>query len=389
MKRQTSQTRPLAWPQFDRKTDRMVLDILHSGRVNYWTGGYGRLFETELAKFLGVSRALGVSNGTVALELALEALGVGRGDEVIVSPYTFRSSATCAARVGAKMVFADVGEDHLLNAKTIAKALTKRTKAIVVVHLYGQVAEMDPILALAKERGIFVVEDCAQCLGGEYKGRKVGTLGDVGCYSFCQSKHITAGGEGGAVVARDQQVLAKVESLRDIGWDVGSEPKTFSLVGTNARLTEIQSAIGLGELRRFEKWNLPQRARLAAELKKGLAGHPLVKSQPVDTPERKASFWLMPFVLDEKRLSVSVAAFIERLQKEGALAYKIMWPLMASKKTAARLIPNTVGFWVHPTIAVKDVKKTVAIFKRVADELLLPAAGETHRGTVKRSTAVR
>lgn len=357
----------MLWPKFSSKTDRRVLEILHSGRVNYWTGDYGRKFESALASYLGAPRALAVSNGTVALELALEALGVGRGDEVVVSPYTFRSSATCAARVGAKMVFADVGEDHLLSAETIAKVLTKKTKAIVVVHLYGEVVDLKPILALAKERGIFVVEDCAQALGAEYEGKKVGSLGDVGCYSFCQSKHITAGGEGGAIIARDPAVLAKVESLRDIGWDVGSEPKTFSLIGTNARLTEIQSAIALGELERFESWNLPRRHRLAAELKKALVNHPLVKIAPVDTPERKASFWLMPFVLDEKKLSVPVASFIERLQAEGALVYKIMWPLMAPKKTAASLIANTIGFWVHPTISVKDIKKTISIFKRVAE----------------------
>ena len=357
----------LAWPSFDRKTDRAVLDILHSGRVNYWTGGYGRAFEDAFASYLGVRRALTVSNGTVALELALLALGIGRGDEVVVTPYSFRASATCAARVGAKMVFADVGEDHLLNAKTIEAVLTPKTKAVVVVHLYGQVADMGPILALAKKRGLFVIEDCAQCLGGEYRGRPVGTLGDIGCFSFCQSKHITSGGEGGMVVARRADVLRRVESLRDHGWTVGSEPKVFDAIGTNARMTEIQSAIGLGELRRFESWNLPRRRRLAEAFMKGLAGHPLVRLPPVDTSVRRASFWLMPFVLDPTKLSCSVATFIERMQKEGALAYKIMWPLMAEKPTAAALVPNTVGFWVHPTYTLKDVKHTIAVFRRLAD----------------------
>lgn len=361
---------PLAWPRFDRKTDRAVLEILHSGRVNYWTGNYGREFERAFAEFVGLKRALTVSNGTVALELALEALGVGRGDEVVVSPYTFRSSATCAARVGAKMVFADVGEDHLLTADTIAKVLTKKTKAIVVVHLFGQVVDMEAILELARKHGVFVVEDCAQALGASYKGRQVGTLGDVGCYSFCQSKHITAGGEGGMIVARDPAVLAKVESLRDIGWDVGSEPKTFSLVGTNARMTEIQSAIALGELKRFKKWNLPRRNRLAQAYMRALAAHPLVKRVPVDTPERAASFWLMPFVLDADKLTCSVATFIERMQKEGALAYKIMWPLMADKPVAGELVPNTVGFWVHPVYTLKDVRKTLSIFNRLATQLM-------------------
>lgn len=361
--------KPLAWPQFDRKTDKVVLDILHSGRVNYWTGEYGRKFESAFAEFVRTPRALALTNGTVALELALEGLGVGKGDEVIVSPYTFRSSATCASRVGAKPVFADVDEDHLLSAATIEKVVTKKTKAIVVVHLYGQVVELDPILALARKHGLFVVEDCAQALGATYKGKAVGTLGDVGCYSFCQSKHITAGGEGGMLVAKDPQVLAKVESLRDIGWDVGSEPKTFSLVGTNARMTEIQSAIALGELKRFKRWNLPRRARLAAMYMKALARHPLVKRLPVDTPERAASFWLMPFVLDAKKLSCPVSTFIERMQAEGANVYKIMWPLMANKPTAASLIPDTIGFWVHPTITIKEAQKTLAIFRRLAQAL--------------------
>lgn len=345
-----------------------MLDILRTGRVNYWTGPCGRAFESAFADFLGVRRAIAVSNGTVALELALSALGVGPGDEVVVTPYSFRASATCAARVGAKMVFADVGDDHMLNAQTIERALTPRTKAVVVVHLYGQVADMEPILALAKRRGLHVVEDCAQCLGGLYRGRPVGTLGDVGCFSFCQSKHITSGGEGGMVVARRAGVLSAIESLRDHGWVVGSEPKAFDAIGTNARMTEIQSAIGLGELRRLESWNLPRRRRLAEAFMKGLGGHPLVLRAPVDTPARRASFWLMPFVLDATRLSCPVATFIERLQGAGALAYKIMWPLMADRPAAAALISDTVGFWVHPTYAPGDVARTLCAFRRLAVE---------------------
>lgn len=188
-------TLPL-WPQFNPKTAKRVEAILRSGKVNYWTGPEGAKFESAFAKWVGVKNAVSVSNGTAALHLALEALGIGCGDEVVCTPYSFRASATCVNNAGAKPVFADVGTDHMLNAETIAKAVTKRTKAVIVVHLYGQVADMGPILALAKRRRLKVIEDCAQCLGGEYRGRKVGTLGDVGCFSFCQSKHITTGGEG-------------------------------------------------------------------------------------------------------------------------------------------------------------------------------------------------
>lgn len=356
-----------SWPQFNPKTLKRVSGILRTGKVNYWTGTEGKRFETAFAEYLGTKNSVAVSSGTAALQLALEALGVGHGDEVVVTPYSFRASATCAANVGAKMVFADVGEDHMLNAKTIAAVLSKRTKAVVVVHLYGQVADMRPILRLCRERGVFVVEDCAQALGGEYAGRKVGTLGDVGCFSFCQSKHFTTGGEGGMVVARDRKVADRVRSLRDHGWVVGSSPKRFDTIGYNARLTEIQSVIGLGELERFESWNMPRRRRLADTLIKGLAGHPLVIRPPVDTKVRRASFWLVPFVLDVDRLNCSISEFVERLQEAGAGAYKILWPLMASRNVARRLHDATVGFWVHPTRTVREIKTDIKIFREISN----------------------
>ncbi len=363
--------KPLIWPSFNRKTERKVVEILRSGRVNYWTGGEGRKFEAAFAKYLGVKAAVSTTNGTAALRLALEALGIGRGDEVVVTPYSFRASATVVANVGAKMVFADVGEDHLLNAKTIAKALTKRTKAVIVVHLYGEVADMGPILRLAKKRKFFVIEDCAQCLGGEYRGRKVGTLGDAGCFSFCQSKHITTGGEGGMVVMKNSAALNTIRSLRDHGWKVGSEPKEFDRIGYNERMTEIQSAIGLGELERLESWNLPRRRKYAMTIAKGLLPFKggLIRSFPTDTAVRRASFWLMPFVIEAKQLRVPVSRFIEILQHKGAAVYKIMWPLMAKAPVAEVLIANTIGFWVHPAYSLADVRRTVRIFREVANDL--------------------
>jgi len=367
----------IRWPEFDPQTDKAVLEVLHSGRVNYWTGEKGREFEAELAKYLGVKRALAVSSGSAALELALRALGVGPGDEVVVTPYSFRASATCVSQIGATPVFADVGEDHMLNADTIAAALTPKTKAVVVVHLYGQVADMDPILALAKRRRIKVIEDCAQCLGGEYRGRKTGTLGDAGCFSFCQSKHITTGGEGGAVVAKSAAVMKKVESLRDHGWRVGSQPKVFDAVGGNYRLTEIQSVIGLGELKRFESWNLPRRRdnvlwlygsidALQFEFPGFIAG------LPVDDYERRPSFWLVPFVLNPRHIRGTVKNFIERVQENGGDVYRIMWPLMAKKPVAARLIRNTIGFWVHPTLTEADIDRTVAALRKALEEFYRP-----------------
>lgn len=355
-----------SWPQFNPKTLKRVEGILRTGKVNYWTGPEGKRFETAFAEYLGIKNAVSVSSGTAALHIALEALGIGRGDEVIVTPYSFRASATCAVNAGANMVFADVGKDHMLTADTIRKVITRRTRAVVVVHLFGQVADMGPILKLARERGILVVEDCAQCLGGEYRGKKVGTLGDVGCFSFCQSKHITSGGEGGMIVCNNDKVANAARSLRDHGWVVGSSPKAFDRIGYNSRLTEIQSVIGLGELERLEGWNLPRRRRLSEALIKGLANHPLVKIAPVDTAKRRASFWLVPFVLDESKLDCSVAEFIEKLQAKGAGVYRIMWPLMAEKSVARHLERNTIGFWVHPTRTLRDIARDIRIFRETA-----------------------
>jgi dTDP-4-amino-4,6-dideoxygalactose transaminase len=403
-------SRPLPpWPQFDRATDAKVLDILHSGRVNYWTGPCGRAFEEAFAKWLGTGNAVAVTNGTAALHVALAALGVGPGDEVVCTPYSFMASSFCALQAGARPVFADVGEDHLLSAKTIEAAITPRTKAVVVVHLYGLVADMDPIVEMAQRRGIFVIEDCAQCLGGTYKGRKVGTLGDVGCFSFCQSKHFTTGGEGGMVCCNDDALAWECRSLRDHGCDIAArllgtgngKATIFKRVGYNFRMTELQSAIGLGELARFDKWNLPRRARLAKALLDGLARHPLVKRLPQPTPERTPSFWLVPVTLDMKRLKKGITAlrFAQALQAEGVGAYAILWPEMFREEAfqkrrgfgskgypfgdpsfgepidytkcrcpvAHRLLASTIGFWVHPTYAPAHMRAAVAAFKKVAD----------------------
>ena len=399
-----------AWPQFNPKTDRRVLDILHSGKVNYWTGPVGLQFEAAWAKWLGVRNAVSVSSGTAALHVALAALGVGSGDEVICTSYSFIASSFCALHAGALPVFVDVGTDHLLDPTKIEAAITPRTKAIVVVHLYGMVADMDPILAVAKRHGLYVVEDCAQCIGGVYKGRKAGTLGTVGCFSFCQSKHFTTGGEGGMVVCNDDRLAWEVRSLRDHGYDIkakldlreaaGRPLYVHRRVGYNFRLTEIQSAIGLGELERLDSWNLPRRRKLGRALLEGLAGHPLVKYAPVDTAERQNAFWLVPFVLDTSRLTCPMKAFIAAVQAEGANAHSVLWPEMYKEEAFAAqrgfgaadypfkdpnnrapdyaacrcpvahaMADATISFWTHPTYTLAHVRADVAAFRKVASAL--------------------
>ena len=400
-----------AWPQFDRKTDKKVLDILHSGKVNYWTGPVGMQFEAAWAKWLGVKNAISVSNGTAALHVALTALGIGSGDEVICTSYSFIASSFCARQAGALPVFCDVGTDHLLDPKKIEACITSRTKAIVVVHLYGMVADMDPIMKIAKKHKLYVVEDCAQCFGGVYKGKKAGTIGTVSCFSFCQSKHFTTGGEGGMVCCNDDDLAWEIRSVRDHGYDVRAKLNLLKMegkqlyihrrVGYNFRMTEIQSAIGLGELARFDKWNLPQRKKLGKALIKGLAGHPLVKYAPVDTPERQNAFWLVPFVLDTSKLKCTMKEFIAAVQAEGAFAYSVLWPEMYKeeaytkqkgfgtrqypfKDPAARKIDYTkfncsmahsmadatISFWTHPTYTLAHIKADIAAFKKVAAAMM-------------------
>ena len=400
-----------AWPQFDKKTDKKVLDILHSGKVNYWTGPVGMQFEEAWAKWLGVKNAVSVSNGTAALHVALTALGVGSGDEVICTSYSFIASSFCALQAGALPVFVDVGTDHLIDPKKIEAAITTRTKAIVVVHLYGMVADMDPIMKIAKKHKLFVVEDCAQCFGGIYKGKKAGTIGTVGCFSFCQSKHFTTGGEGGMVCCNNDELAWEIRSVRDHGYDVRAKLNLLKMegkqlyihrrVGYNFRMTEIQSAIGLGELQRFDKWNLPQRKKLGKFLIKALAGHPLIKYMPIDTPERQNAFWLVPFVLDTAKLKCTMKEFIAAVQAEGAFAYSVLWPEMYKeeaytkqkgfgsrqypfKDPAARKIDYTkcncpiahsmadatISFWTHPTYTLAHMKADVAAFKKVAAAMM-------------------
>jgi len=399
------------WPQFDVRTDAAVLDILHSGRVNYWTGPVGLQFESAWAKWLGVRNAISVSNGTAALHVALTALGIGSGDEVICTSYSFIASSFCAVLAGALPVFVDTGTDHLLDPKKIAKAITPRTKAIVVVHLYGQVADMDPIMRIAKRHGLYVIEDCAQCVGGVYKGRKVGSIGTFGCFSFCQSKHFTTGGEGGMVCCNDDGLAWEVRSIRDHGYDLrgklnllpqaGRALYVHRRVGYNFRLTEIQSAIGLGELRRLDSWNLPQRRKLGKALIRGLAGHPLVRHPPVDSSERQNAFWLVPFVLDTAKLACPMSEFFSAVQAEGANAYSVQWPEMYREEAyvkrrgfgsrnypfedpahrridygkvdcpvARSLADATISFWTHPTYSLVHIRADIRAFRKVAAAMM-------------------
>jgi dTDP-4-amino-4,6-dideoxygalactose transaminase len=267
------------WPFFDNDEIEAVNGVLISGNVNYWTGDQCGLFEKEFAAFIGVNYAVSVMNGTAALESTLTALNIGSGDEVIVTPRGYIASASCAVRRGAKPVFADVDRDSQnINADTIEEVITEKTRAVVVVHLAGCPCEMDGIVALAKKRGLALIEDCAQASGAFYKGRPVGSFSDAAAFSFCQDKIITSGGEGGMVVTNNKDIWSKVWSYKDHGKSLEAvynndlQPGPFfkwlhESFGTNLRMTEMQAAIGRVQLRKMAGW-VEIRRRNAAILEK-------------------------------------------------------------------------------------------------------------------------
>jgi len=275
----TSQLAP--WPFYAEDEIAVAISVLRSGGVNYWTGSEGKLFEGEYAAHCGAAHGLAVANGTLALEIALEALGIGAGDEVIVPARTFIATAAAVARRGAKPVVADIDPaSQNLTVDTVTAALSARTKAVIPVHLAGWPVEMTPLMTLAAKHGFKVVEDCAQAHGARDHGKPVGGIGHIGCFSFCQDKIISTGGEGGMIVTSDTALYQRMWSLRDHGKDFtrtnagGVAPGFRWLVdsfGTNARLTELQSAIGRAQLRKLPEWTT-RRSANAARITQSLGG---------------------------------------------------------------------------------------------------------------------
>lgn len=257
------------WPSFSEDEASAIARVLRSNRVNYWTGTEGREFEVAFAEWVGVSRAVATNNGTIALEIALKALEIGPGDEVVVSPRSFIASASCVVSVGGVPVFADVDRDSQnLTAETIAPVLSPRTRAIIPVHLAGMPCDMDPILELARAHGVAITEDCAQAHGARYKGRSVGAIGDVGAWSFCQDKIMTTGGEGGMTTTDNEELWSRMWSYKDHGksWEAVYAPRHESgfrwvheSFGTNGRMLEIQAAIGRIQLSRVGEWTASRR----------------------------------------------------------------------------------------------------------------------------------
>jgi dTDP-4-amino-4,6-dideoxygalactose transaminase len=380
------------WPSFTEEEVTAVSEVLASNKVNYWTGNVCREFEKVFAEYTGAKYAVALANGTLALDVALKVLGVGPGDEVIVTPRTFMASVSTVVTAGAVPVFADVDPDtQNITAETIAAVLTSRTKAIIPVHLAGMPCDMDPIMALAQQHGLFVIEDCAQAQGATYKGRSVGTIGHIGAWSFCQDKIMTTGGEGGMVTTNDHTLWSAMWSYKDHGksWQGVYERKhppgprlVHDTFGTNWRMLEMQAAIGLIQLERMPNWT-DRRTAIAHAIGGCLLGHETVRVPELPNyarhayyrlyafvrPERLAAGWSRDRIIDEivQRGVPCMHGSQSEVYLEGAFE-NTGWRPEHRLPNARELGETGLAFLVHPTLTDAEVGRTCEVIDQVLSE---------------------
>jgi len=384
-------TSPLSpWPHFEDDVIEAAAKVLRSGKVNYWTGEEGKQFENEFAEAVGCEYGIALANGTVALELALHSLGIGPGDEVVVASRTFIASASCIVMCGATPVMADVDADSQnVTAETIRAVLTPRTRAIITVHLAGWPCDMDPILRLAQEHGLKIIEDCAQAHGALYKQRPVGSFGDIEAFSFCQDKIMTTGGEGGMVVTNDVNLYERAWSFKDHGKSYDavhrrSHPPGFRWLhenfGTNWRMTEMQSAMGRVLLRKLPSWVEIRRghAALLTEHLEQLPGlrvtpppeevyHSYYKYYVFVRPDRLRSRW------DRDRIMNAVAAegipclsgSCSEIYLEKAFTEELRPP--ERLPVAKELGETSLMFLIHPTLSTDDMLDACRAVEKVME----------------------
>lgn len=380
------------WPSFTEEEADAVRAVLLSNRVNYWTGEQCRAFEEEFAAWSGCAHAIALANGSVALDLALRALDIGPGDEVVVTPRSFFASAACIVNAGAVPVFAEVDRDSQnITAESIRAVLTPRTRALLCVHLAGWPCDMAPIMALAEERGLKVIEDCAQAHGARYRGRSVGSLGHVGAWSFCQDKIVSTGGEGGMLTTDDRALWSRIWSLKDHGksWEAvhaRQHPPGFRWLhesfGGNGRLTEMQAALGRIQLRRLPDWHARRLANAERiwRCARGLPGlrvpelpadieHAAYKCYLFVEPQRLKDGW------DRERILAEIVArgvpcfsgSCPELYLEKAFE-GTPWRPAGRLPVARELGETSLMFLVHPTLSAAEIERTCTVLAAVMDE---------------------
>ena len=378
------------WPYFASDEIEAVTSVLRSGKVNYWTGQEGRLFEAGFAQYVNTKHAICVANGTVALELVLYALGIGPGDEVITTSRTFIASASCVVMRGARPVCVDVDRNSQnITAKTIRAAITAKTKAIIVVHLAGWPCDMDPILELAEEHGLKVIEDCAQAHGATYKGKPVGSLGHMAAFSFCQDKILTTGGEGGMVTTNDEHLWNRAWSYKDHGKSYDAvfrreHPPGFRWLhesfGTNWRLTEMQSALGRVILRKLPEW-VSIRRKHAAQLTECFHSMPALRVTEPSSEVQHSYYKYYVFVRTERlRRGWNRERIMAQIEAAGVPCFSgscseiYLERAFAGEKLPAPYLPvarelgeTSLMFLVHPTLLDVHIEMTCATVKRVME----------------------
>ncbi|KHD23492.1 aminotransferase [Vibrio caribbeanicus] len=377
------------WPSFTQEEADAVSRVLLSNKVNYWTGNECREFEKEFAAWTGCEYAIALGNGTLALDVALKALGVGEGDEVITTPRTFLASASSIVTSGAAPVFADVDlNSQAITAESIQAVLTPNTKAVIVVHLAGMPAEMDAIMALSEQHGFYVIEDCAQAHGAKYKGRSVGTIGHIGAWSFCQDKIMTTGGEGGMVTTNDKTLWSTMWSYKDHGKSFDAiynreHPPGFRWLhesfGTNWRMTELQAVIGRIQLARMPAWTAQRQAN-AAQIDEAVADLSVVRRVQVPEYSKHAEYKHYLFVEPQKLAEGWTRdRIVEAIVERGVPAYQgscsevylekafdnTPWRPVEALHNAKQLGETSLMFLVHPTLSSEEVEKSARVIREV------------------------
>ena len=374
------------WPSFTKEEADKAHEIIISNRVNYWTGSECREFEKEFATWSDSKYAIALGNGTLALDVAFKSLNVAKGDEVIVTSRSFIASISSIVNAGATPVFADVDlSSQNITPGNIRSVITNKTKAIVCVHLAGWPCDMNEIMAIAKEYGLYVIEDCAQAHGAKYKGKPVGSIGHIGCWSFCQDKIMTTGGEGGMVATNDESLWRKMWAYKDHG-------KSYEAVyerehsegyrwlhesfGTNWRMTEIQAAIGRIQLKRMPLWH-KKRLSNACNIWNVARQCEILRVPVIPDFIKHAAYKCYVFVKGGALLRDEM---IKEINKKGVPCFSGSCSEVYLEKAfdntgfrpkerlsaAKELGETSLAFLVHPTLTESEIKKTCDVLKEVA-----------------------
>ncbi|QBJ61975.1 DegT/DnrJ/EryC1/StrS aminotransferase family protein [Pseudoalteromonas sp. DL-6] len=377
------------WPSFTQQEANAVSRVVLSNKVNYWTGTEGREFEKEFAAWADSEYAVALGNGTLALDIALKALGVGAGDEVITTPRTFLASASSIVTAGAAPIFADVDlNSQAITAESIKAVLTPKTKAVIVVHLAGMPAEMDDVMALSKEHGFYVIEDCAQAHGAKYKGRSVGSIGHIGAWSFCQDKIMTTGGEGGMVTTNSKELWSTMWSYKDHGKSFDAiynreHPPGFrwyhDSFGTNWRMTEMQAVLGRIQLTRMTDWTAKRKA-YGVKLDKAAGEFDCMRLVAVPDYIKHAEYKHYMFVKPEYLAQGwSRDRIVTEINERGVPCFQgscsevylekafdnTPWRPEKRLPNAVELGETSLMFLVHPTLTEAEITKTTQVMKEV------------------------